>query len=64
MSFDFQGLGVLLAGISFGLIGVIMTGSMLFPEWGERAKRQYLPNVIIGLVILGVSSLILAFFGG
>ena len=56
-SFDFATLALVLAGVSFGLIGAIMAGSALFPEIAERYKRQ-IPNVIVGLVLVGVASVI------
>lgn len=61
-TFDFAQLALILAGISFGMIGVLMAGVVLFSEWAERAKREYLPQVITGLILVGISSLITSFF--
>lgn len=63
-SFDFQTLAFAFAGISLSLIGVLLAGSAMFPELAETAKRTWLPNVIIGLVIIGVASFILGALGG
>lgn len=62
--FNFQALSLVLAGVSFGFISVLLAGSALFPEQAEKAKRTWLPNVIIGLILLGISSAILGTFGG
>ena len=62
--FDFANLAVILAGISFGLIGVLLAGIAIFGEWAELAKRSWLPNVIIGLVLVAVAGTIIGFFGG
>lgn len=64
MAFNFQTLAFVMAGISFGLIGVLMAGSAMFPELAETAKRTWLPNVIVGLILLGISSAILGALGG
>ena len=61
--FDFSGLAIVLAGISFGLAGVILAGSMLFPETAEKYKRM-IPNVLLGLVLVGISSAIVGAMGG
>lgn len=61
--FDFMGLGIGLATISFGLIGVMMIGAPLFGEAGEKAKRTWLPGVIQGLVLLGVSGFLVGLLG-
>lgn len=61
-SFNFAGLAKILAGISFGLIGLIFVASWLFPEQAEVAKRSWLPNVIVGLILIGISSAIVGFF--
>ncbi len=63
MDFDFKAIGLVLAGISFGLIGVFMAGGMLWPEQAEKAKKQ-VTLVIQGLIILGIGSILLAAFGG
>ncbi|HID89402.1 MAG TPA: hypothetical protein EYP52_06805 [Anaerolineae bacterium] len=62
--FDFQALGIALAGVSLGGIGAMMAGAFLFPEWAERAKQRLLPTVLGGLVLLGVSGIIMAALGG
>ncbi len=64
MDFDFSALGYGLAAISFGLIGALMAGAVLFPEMAEKAKRTWLPTVIAGLVLIGVSSFLLTSLGG
>jgi len=60
MDFDFQTLGIGLAGISLGGIGMIMSGYFLFPETAERYKKQ-IPTVMIGLVLVAVSGAIIGF---
>jgi len=60
MDFDFQTLGIGLAGISLGGIGMIMAGYFLFPETAERYKKQ-IPTVMIGLVLVAVSGAIIGF---
>jgi drug/metabolite transporter (DMT)-like permease len=60
--FDFGSLAIGLAAISFGMIGVLMAGIALFGEWAEHAKRTWLPSVIVGLVLVGVSTTIIGFF--
>ena len=62
--FDFGALAFILGGISFGLIGVLLAGIAIFGEWAEHAKRSWLPNVIIGLILVGVAGTIIGFFGG
>lgn len=62
--FDFATLAFILGGISFGLIGVLLAGIALFGEWAEHAKRTWLPNVIVGLILVGVATTIIGFFGG
>ncbi len=62
-SFNFQGLAILLAGISIGLIGAIMAGSAFWPELAERYKRQ-ITNVIIGVILVALASAIVAALSG
>ncbi len=63
MDFDFTGLAIILAGISLGGIGVVMAGAFFFPEIAERYKRQ-IPTVLTGLVLVGVSAVIVESLGG
>lgn len=57
--FDFATLALGLAAISLMLCGVMMAGSALFGEQlSDKAKRVYIPNTIIGLVIVGVGGFI------
>ena len=58
--FDFFTLGLGLAGVSLGLCAVLMIGAPLFGGEGEKAKRSWIPMVIQGLVLLGVSSFIIS----
>ena len=62
-SFDFKGLALVLAGISLGLIGAIMAGSALFPDVAEQYKR-HITTVFTGLILVGVSTLIIGTLGG
>lgn len=62
--FDFATLGYALAGVSFGLIGVLMAGAVLFPEMAEKAKRTWLPTVIAGVIIIGIAGFLLGALGG
>ena len=64
MDFDFTTLGFGLAAVSLGMIGIIFTGAVLFQEQVEKAKRTWLPYVIIGIILLGVSGFIIASLGG
>jgi hypothetical protein len=58
-TFDFKTLGLVLGGISLGIAGVILAGSALFPELAETAKRTWIPNTIIGLVVIGIAGFII-----
>lgn len=62
--FNFQELAIALAAVSFGGIGVILAGAFIFPSWAERAMKQQLPLVLIGIVLVGVSGLIISSLGG
>lgn len=64
MDFDFQGLAYALAAVSFGGIGAILAGAFLFPDWAAKAMKTTLPMVLIGIVLVGVSGIILASLGG
>lgn len=63
MDFDFASIARTLAGVSFGLIGVILAGSAIFKEQAQQYKKM-MWDVILGLVLLGISSYILSSFGG
>jgi hypothetical protein len=62
MEFNFSGLASALAVISFGMAGLILTGSLLFPETAQRYKRQ-IPDILIGLVLVAAASYIVTQFG-
>lgn len=62
-TFDFQGLAIMLAGVSLGLIGVIMAGSAFFPQIAEQYKQQ-INNVIVGIILVGVAGAIVSALGG
>ena len=62
-NFDFQGLAIVLAGISFGIIGAVMAGSAFWPEISERYKKQ-ITNVIVGVVLVGIASVLVSALGG
>jgi multidrug transporter EmrE-like cation transporter len=62
--FDFATLGYALAGLSLGLIGALMAGTVLFPEMAEKAKRTWLPTVITGVILIGVAGFLLGALGG
>ena len=57
--FDFTTLALGLGAVSLMLSGAIMAGGMLFPGISEKAKREYIPNTIVGLVIVGIASFII-----
>jgi len=58
---DYKGIAIALAVISIGMAGVMMAGAMLWPEQAERYKGQ-IPTVLIGLVLVGISSSLVAAF--
>jgi len=60
--FDFSNLALALGAISLGIAGVILAGSALFPELAENAKRTWIPNTIIGLVVVGIAGFIVSTF--
>lgn len=60
--YDFMPIGIIVGAISLGIAGVILAGSALFPELAENAKRTWIPNTIIGLVVIGISGFIIASF--
>lgn len=62
-SFDFQGLAILFAGLSIGLIGVVMAGGAFWPELSERYKKQ-MTGVIVGVILVAVSSAIVSALSG
>lgn len=61
MSVNFQGIATALATISLGLAGVIMAGSMLFPQAAAQYKRQ-IPDVIIGLILVAIATFVVSSF--
>jgi type IV secretory pathway VirB2 component (pilin) len=63
MDFNFQGLATALATISFGIAGLVMAGSMIFPQAAAQYKRQ-IQDVIIGLILVMVASFIVNSLGG
>lgn len=63
MNFNFQGLASALALVSLGLAGVIMAGSMLFPQTAAQYKRQ-IPDVFVGLILVAAAAYIISNFGG
>lgn len=62
--FDFFTLGIGLAGVSFGLCAVLIIGAPLLGPEGEKALRTWLPNILRGIVLLGVSGFIIGLLGG
>ena len=62
-SFDFQGLAILFAGISLGLIGVVMAGGAFWSELSERYKKQ-ITGIIVGVVLVAVAAEIVSALGG
>jgi hypothetical protein len=63
MEFDFRALAFALAAVSLGGSGAILAGAFLFREWAAREMKDTLPMVIIGLVLVGVSGVILSSLG-
>jgi hypothetical protein len=61
MSINFQGIATALATVSLGLAGVIMAGSMLFPQVAAQYKRQ-IPDVIIGLILVAIAGFVVSSF--
>jgi hypothetical protein len=62
--FDFMALALVLAAVSLGGMGVILAGTFLFPTWSAQIMKTQLPYVIIGVILIGVSGLIIASLGG
>jgi hypothetical protein len=63
MSFNYMGLAIIFAGVSFGLTGVMMAAGGLFPEFAERYKKN-IPTVISGIILVAASATIISTFGG
>ncbi len=63
MDFDFQTAAFGLAVLSTAGIGLIMTGSFLWPDQTEKYKKM-MPQVIGGLILVAVASTLIGFFGG
>ena len=63
MDFDFQTAAFGLAVLSMAGIGVIMTGSFLWPEQSERYKKM-IPQIIVGLILVAIATTLIGFFGG
>ena len=61
-AFNFKALAIVFAGISFGLIGLVMAASAFFPEIAEQYKR-HIPTVITGLILVAVASTIVSALG-
>ncbi len=59
ININFTALGLAMAAISFGLIGLLMTGAAFFGEQAEHAKRTWLPTTIQGLILIGITSFII-----
>lgn len=58
-TFNFNRLALGVGVISLSLCGVILAGSFLFPEAAEQAKRTWIPNTIVGLVIVSIAGFII-----
>jgi len=63
MDFDFQTAAFGLAILSMSGIGVIMAGSFLWAEQAERYKKM-IPQIVIGLIIVAISTTLIGWFGG
>ncbi len=63
MNFNFQTLAIILAGISFGMIGVAMAGASFWPDIAERYKKQTM-TVITGVIMVALASTIINALGG
>ncbi len=63
MTFNYMGLAIVFAGISFGLTGVMMAAGGLFPEFGERYKKN-IPTVIAGIILVAASGAIIGTLAG
>jgi hypothetical protein len=58
--FNFQELAIGLALINLLLCGVLMAGGAIFGDsLSEKVKRVYIPNAIIGLVMVSVAGFII-----
>lgn len=57
---DFTTLAAGMGAISLGLIGVLMTGAAFYTDLAEKAKKTWLPITLQGLVLIAVTSFILA----
>ncbi len=60
---DFRALGLGMAAVSFGLIGLLMAGSAFFGEQAEQAKRTWLPTTIQGLILIGITTFLMTVLG-
>lgn len=63
MDIDFQTIGLSMAGVSFGIIAVMMIAAGIFPEEAGKYKKL-IGTVVSGLLLLMVSGLIVSAFGG
>ena len=63
MDFDFQTAAFGLAVLSTAGIGLIMSGSFLWPDQTERYKKM-IPQVLVGLILTVIASTLIGFFGG
>lgn len=57
---NFRTLGIGMATVSFGLIGLLMAGSAFFGEQAEHAKRTWLPVTIQGLILIGITTFLMS----
>ena len=58
---DFTAMAKGLAIVSFGLLGVVLAGSVLWPQQAEQYKKQII-NVVVGLVLVGLATVLVGYF--
>ncbi len=61
--FNFSAIASAVGVISIGLTAIALIGSAIWPQWASKNKET-IQNVIIGFVLLGISSFLMSALGG